>query len=91
MNYSNHASRLQLQDPSVAQAPQKLLSLEPGRRGLCLRVRTAATMARRKFTPYRLPVAAAIAVAACFAPIHMARVQPGDRPFASNLVHSEEK
>ena len=91
MNYSNHASRLQLRDPSAAQPPQKLLSLEPGRRGLCLRTRTVATMARRKFEPYRLSVAAALAALAFLAPVRDARAQLGYDPFAANASHTEER
>ncbi len=91
MNYSNNVSRLQIQDPAVVQPPQKLLSLEPGKRGLCLRVRAAATMARLRFEPYRLPVVAAVAVVAFLAPVHEARAQLGYDPFAANLSHAEEK
>lgn len=91
MNYSHHASRLQLPDPAAARPPQKLLSLEPAKRGFCLRVRTAATMARRELEPYRLPVAAGtIAAAAFLAPVQDARAQLGYDPFAGNVSHTEE-
>ena len=91
MNYSNHVSRLQLPESSAAQPQQKVLSLEPGKRGFCLRLRTAATIARRKFEPYRLPVVAALAAAAFCAPVQEARAQLGYDPFAADLSHAEEK
>ena len=51
MNYTNHVSRLRLQNESgPAGKPPTFLSLELGPRGLRLCVRTAATLAKRGIT-----------------------------------------
>lgn len=68
MHYTNHDTRQQLQPAAIQPEPQQFLSLERGRRGFCLRVRTAATVARRKLEPFKLPgAAAAIILAAALA------------------------
>lgn len=90
MHYSNHDNRQQRPEAAPS-SPQKLLSLERNSRGLCLRVRTAATMARRKLVPFGLPVAAVLTLFACVVPFRVARAQLGYDPFAGNLVHNEEQ
>lgn len=89
MHYNNHDSRLQLQDTANQPSAQKFFSLERGTRGVRLRVRNAATMARRKLTPFSLPAAAALAL--YLAPMPVAHAQLGYDPFASNPIRAEEK
>ena len=90
MHYSNHDNRLQRPNSAPA-APQKFLSLERSARGVRLRVRSAATMARRKLVPFGLPTAAVLALAACVTPLRVANAQLGYDPFAGNTNHTEER
>lgn len=90
MHYSNHDNRLQRPGATPA-APQKFLSLERSARGVRLRVRSAATMTRRKLVPFGLPAAAVLALVACVTPLRVACAQLGYDPFAGNAVHTEER
>lgn len=90
MNYTNSSNRLHV--PVRSDLPPKtatFLSLERSARGLHLRVRTAATLARRKAGAFKLATAA-MAVA-CFAPVDAAKAQLSYNPFAGTTSYTEER